>query len=158
MIIGKDPEHPTADVSWIIALLSDSGVDVDFKDNALTDIWIKFAFIASFGLVTARYNSSLGMVCKDALQKQEALQIIREIKRIADKKMIMLDNDIAEKTFIKAASFPFETPTSLQLDVHSGKAHTELELLGGAILRFGKELDIDAPCTQKIYTELKHQK
>jgi 2-dehydropantoate 2-reductase len=155
MIIGRDPEHFSADVDWIIEMLKESKIDFDFKDNSLTDIWTKYTFIASFGLVTAKHNSSIGAVCSDENQKKEATEIMKEIKKIADKKMIVLDEDIIQKTFEKAATFPFETPTSLQLDVNSGKENNELELLGGAILEFGKELRIDTPFTQKIYNEIK---
>ncbi|SHH37010.1 2-dehydropantoate 2-reductase [Chryseobacterium oranimense] len=155
MIIGRDPEHFSADVDWIVEMLKESKIDFDFKDNSLTDIWTKYTFIASFGLVTAKHNSSIGAVCSDENQKKEATEIMKEIKKIADKKMIVLDEDIIQKTFEKAATFPFETPTSLQLDVNSGKENNELELLGGAILEFGKELRIDTPFTQKIYNEIK---
>jgi len=155
MIIGRDPEHFSADVGWIVDMLKESKIDFDFKDNSLTDIWTKYTFIASFGLVTAKHNSSIGTVCKDENQKKEASEIMKEIKKIADKKMIVLDEDIIQKTFEKAATFPFETPTSLQLDVNSGKGNNELELLGGAILEFGKELRVDTPFTQKIYNEIK---
>jgi 2-dehydropantoate 2-reductase len=105
--------------------------------------------------VTAKHNSSIGTVCTDENQRTEASEIMKEIKRIADKKRIALDEDIIQKTFEKAATFPFETPTSLQLDVNSGKENNELELLGGAVLNFGKELSIETPVTQKIYNEIK---
>ncbi|MCT2560447.1 ketopantoate reductase family protein [Chryseobacterium herbae] len=155
MIVGRDPQHFSADIDWIVDVLKESKIDFDFKDNSLTDIWTKYIFIASFGLVTAKHNSSIGTVCTDDGQKHEASEIMKEIKMIADKKMITLDEDIIQKTFAKAGTFPFETPTSLQLDVNSGKENNELELLGGAVLNFGKELDIATPFTRKIYDEIK---
>lgn len=155
MIVGRDPENFSTDVDWIVEVLKDSKIDFDFKDNSLTDIWTKYIFIASFGLVTAKHNSSIGTVCTDDTQRTEALEIMKEIKMIADKKRIDLDEDIIQKTFEKAATFPFETPTSLQLDVNSGKENNELELLGGAVLRFGKGLDINTPFTYEIYNEIR---
>ncbi|MGC5743730.1 ketopantoate reductase family protein [Chryseobacterium sp. NFX27] len=155
MIVGRDPEHFSADVDWIVDVLKESKIDFDFKDNSLADIWTKYIFIASFGLVTAKHNSSIGMVCTDENQRAEASEIMKEIKMIADEKRIALDEDIIQKTFEKAATFPFETPTSLQLDVNSGKENNELELLGGAVLNFGKESGIDTPSTYKIYNEIK---
>ncbi|MCS3552622.1 MULTISPECIES: ketopantoate reductase family protein [unclassified Sphingobacterium] len=155
MIVGRDPEHFSADVEWIVDVLKESKIDFDFKDNSITDIWTKYIFIASFGLVTAKHNSSIGTVCTDETQKTEALEIMKEIKLIADSKRIALDKEIIEKTFERAATFPFETPTSLQLDINSRKENNELELLGGAILRFGKELAINTPFTYKIYNEIK---
>lgn len=155
MIAGRDPEHFSADVDWIVDVLKESKIDFDFKDDSLADIWTKYIFIASFGLVTAKYNSSIGAVCTDENQRTEASEIMQEIKRIADKKRIILDEDIIQKTFEKAATFPFETPTSLQLDINSGKENNELELLAGAVLNFGKEMDIETPFTRKIYNEVK---
>lgn len=154
MIVGRDPQHFSAEVDWVVDLLQESKIDFDFKDNSLTDIWTKFIFIASFGLVTAKYNSSIGTVCADEEQKHEATEIMKEIRQIAEQKEIHLEEDIIEKTFEKAATFPFETPTSLQLDIHSGKKENELELFAGAILKYGKALDIETPFTQKIYNEI----
>ncbi|TZF93754.1 2-dehydropantoate 2-reductase [Chryseobacterium panacisoli] len=157
MIVGRDPEHFSAPVEWITDLLSESKIDFDFKDNSLTDIWTKFIFIASFGLVTAKHNSSIGAVCTDEQQRNEAAEIMKEIKKIADKKEIYLQEDIVDKTFEKASTFPFETPTSLQLDIHSGKQENELELFAGAVLKYGAELGTETPFTQKIYTEIKEK-
>lgn len=155
MIVGKDPQHFSSDVNWIVDLLKESKIDFDFKDNSLTDIWTKFFFIASFGMVTAKHNSSIGTVCADEQQKYEASEIMKEIQQIAAQKEIPLQDDIIEATFTKASAFPFETPTSLQLDIHSGKKDNELELFAGAILKYGADLGIETPFTQKIYTEIK---
>ncbi|MFZ4928056.1 ketopantoate reductase family protein [Chryseobacterium sp. Mn2064] len=155
MIVGRDPQNFSVDVNWITDMLAESKIDFDFKENSLSDIWTKFFFIASFGLVTAKHNSSIGTVCADQEQKHQATEIMKEMKVIADRKGIKLEEDIIEKTFEKAATFPFETPTSLQLDINSGKKENELELFAGAILQYAKELDVEAPFTQKIYSELK---
>lgn len=155
MIVGRDPQHFSSDVNWIVDLLKESKIDFDFKDNSLTDIWTKFFFIASFGMVTAKHNSSIGTVCADEQQKYEASEIMKEIQQIAAQKEIPLQDDIIEATFTKASTFPFETPTSLQLDIHSGKKDNELELFAGAILKYGADLGIETPFTQKIYTEIK---
>lgn len=155
MIVGRDPEHFSAPVEWITELLSESKIDFDFKDNSLSDIWTKFIFIASFGLVTAKHNSCIGTVCTDEQQKNEAAGIMKEIKLIAAKKGIDLKEDIISATFEKASTFPFETPTSLQLDINSGKKDNELELFAGAVLKYGSETGVETPFTQKIYTEIK---
>ncbi|MCD9616310.1 ketopantoate reductase family protein [Chryseobacterium gleum] len=155
IIIGRDPEHFSASAEWITELLKESKIDFDFKDNSQTDIWTKFIFIASFGLVTAKHNSSIGSVCTDEQQKKEATEIMKEIKQIADKKGIYLQEDIIDKTFEKASTFPFETPTSLQLDINSGKKENELELFAGAVLKYGSETGVETPFTQRIYTEIK---
>lgn len=154
LIFGKDPTNIAENVDWIIKLMTNSGIDFDFKENSFADIWTKFIFVASFGLVSAKYNSSIGTVCEDSAQKQEATAIMKEVKAIADKKAIDLPSDIIEKTFEKASTFPPSTPTSLQLDINVKQQNNELELFAGAIIHYGKELGIETPSTQKIHHEL----
>jgi len=104
--------------------------------------------------VSAKYNSSIGTVCADPVQKHEAKAIMKEVKAIADKKAINLPSEIIEKTFEKASAFPPSTPTSLQLDINVKKQNNELELFAGAIIHYGKELGVQTPSTQKIHQEL----
>jgi 2-dehydropantoate 2-reductase len=157
IIVGRDPEHFSTPVEWVTDLLNESKIEFDFKDNSLTAVWTKFIFIASFGLVTAKHNSSMGAVCTDEHQKKEATGIMNEIQLIAAKKGIDLQEDIIRATFEKASTFPFETPTSLQLDINSGKKENELELFAGAVLKYGAEVGVETPFTQKIYTEIKEK-
>lgn len=155
LIFGKDPKHPSTDIDWIVDLIDWSKIHFEFKENSQVDIWTKFMFVASFGLVTAKHNSSIGSVCTKGLQNEEASKIIGEIKAIAYKMGIELPNDIIPVTFKNAATFPPQTPTSLQLDVNSGKSNTELELFAGAIIKYGKEMGIKTPFTERIYLEIK---
>ncbi|AFM04653.1 2-dehydropantoate 2-reductase [Bernardetia litoralis DSM 6794] len=155
LIYGRDPKHFSKNVDWIETMIKDSGINYEFKDDALADIWTKFIFIASFGLVTAKYNSSMTAVCTDKKQKQEASEIMEEIKLIAKKKNITISENIINATFEKAATFPVGAPTSLQLDINSEKKNNELELFAGAIIKYGADFNVKCPFTQKIYTEIK---
>lgn len=155
IILGKDPLHQQFLPAEIVLLLKNAGIDVEFKEDSLPDIWTKFFFIASFGLVTARYNKSMGQVNEEDNLKMEALAIMIEIKRIATLKGIKISDTIIPDTFEKAATFPYYTPTSLQLDVQSKKAHNELELFAGTIIKYGKELGVEVPATIKIYEDIK---
>jgi len=154
IIIGKDPENKDIDIEWVMELLRKSGADVNFKDDCFVDIWTKFAFISSFGLVTARYNKSIGQVCEESLLRERASRIINEIQRIASKCNINLPTDIVAQTFEKALIFPYGTPTSLQLDINGHKENNELELFAGAIINYGKALAIKTVETHQIYDEI----
>lgn len=79
---------------------------------------------------------------------------MQEIGALAHAKGIALPADLIERTFQKAATFPYHTPTSLQLDVHAGKARTELDLFAGAILTYGEALGLPVPETRAIYREI----
>lgn len=154
IIFGRDKANLNTSLDWVIELLQKSRIDFDLQENPHKAIWTKFLFIASFGLVTTKHNSSFGRVCSDPIQKQEAADIMNEIKSIAKAKKIALDKDVIEKTFKIAGSFPFDTPSSIQLDIHGKKGMSELDLLGGTIIRLGEELTIDTHYTRRIFNEI----
>ncbi|QDO93898.1 2-dehydropantoate 2-reductase [Formosa sediminum] len=156
LIFSEDQEHLDTNLDWVLNVLKTSEINFEFKTNAQTDIWTKFMFVASFGLITAKYNSSIGAVCTDKKQKEEAIKIMQEISLIADLKKIHLNDYTIENLFEKAATFPPDTATSLQLDINSGKDNNELELFAGAIINYGKIYHVNTPCTAKIYNDLLH--
>ncbi|WP_316802961.1 2-dehydropantoate 2-reductase [Pedobacter nototheniae] len=155
IITGNDPLHSNYSALELIDVLKSAGIDITYKTNALPDIWTKFFFIAAFGLVTARYNKSIGQVNEMPLLRERARLIMEEIENISKAKGILISENIIEETFKKAATFPYQTPTSLQLDIQSGKENTELELFAGAIIGYGKQLGIATAETQKIDEEIK---
>lgn len=154
IVVGQDPQHPSFDPRPLLRLLTDAGIALEYQADAFPAIWTKFFFIASFGLVSARYNQSIGQVREDPALHARARRLMQEIEVIARAKGIALPADLIERTFQKAATFPYHTPTSLQLDVHAGKARTELELFAGAILAYGKILGLPVPETGAIYREI----
>jgi 2-dehydropantoate 2-reductase len=155
IIVGKDPEHKQFDPRFIADLFKNASIDIEYKEDSFPAIWSKYFFIASFGLVSARYNKSIGQVNEEPELHERALRIMQEIEAIAVKKEINLPENIIDLTFQKAASFPFQTPTSLQLDVQSRKENTELELFAGAIIAYGEVLNIPVPETKDIYNEIR---
>lgn len=156
IIVGKDPERPDYTPEQLVDLLANANIAVEYQKDAFPAIWTKFFFIASFGLISARYNKSIGQVEIEPLLHERARLIMQEIEAIARKKGMALPADIIEQTFQKAKSFPYHTPTSLQLDVQSGKPKTELELFAGALLAYGKTLSVPVEETYKIYSEIKN--
>jgi 2-dehydropantoate 2-reductase len=106
-------------------------------------------------LVSARYNKPIGQVNEEAESRARAKAIMLEIQQITKSKGINIPEDIIELTFHKASTFPYNTPTSLQLDVQSNRANNELELFAGAIINYGRLLNIPVIETEKIYAEIR---
>ena len=155
IVFGKDPQHPHHSPGALIEILTEAEIQFDFKEDAFQDIWKKFIFIASFGLVTARYNLPIGVVNEKKELRDIAESIMLEIKAIAARKGVGLPDNVVDLTFQKASTFPYHTPTSLQLDIHSPKPNNELELFAGAIFRYGEEVEVPTLRTRKIYDEIK---
>lgn len=154
IISGKDPINPDYDLEEISMIFEKMDIKCDFKDDSSMDIWEKYLFIASFGLVTAYSGKSFGGVIEDLEMKTLTEGVVEEIIKIAHKKGIKLSQEIATKTINKAYNFPFESKTSYQRDVESKKKNNEGELFGGTILRLGIETGVETPITKKVYEEI----
>ena len=155
IILGNDPKYPGFSPHQLLECLESAGIQVTYKQDAFPAIWTKFFFVAPFGLVSARHNRSIGEINKHPDLHKKAKAIMREIEAIARGKGISLPVDIISQSFDRASLFPFDTPTSLQLDIQSGKSQNELGLFGETIIKFGKELGIAVPETELITEEIK---
>lgn len=157
IIFGDDPICTHNSPERIMSLFKSAGISCEYRPDPFPAIWSKFLFIASFGLVTARYNQPIGKVREDEQLGRRALAIMREILAIAKARGVVLPDDVIQQTMEKASIFPYHTPTSLQLDIHSGKKDNELELFAGAVLQLGRDFGIPTTETAKIYAEI-HKK
>lgn len=154
MIFGRDPDHPDHIPREIFGLFEKSSITYEWKDDANPAIWEKYLFIASFGLVSARYNRTLGEILEGLSLREEVTGIMNEIYAIALKKNIALPEGVVDLSLKKAAMFPRDTQTSLQRDILQKKGKSELELFGGTLIDLGKKFGIPTPTAKKIYHEL----
>ncbi len=154
IIFGRDPEHPDYTPDELFRLFEKSSIDYEWKDDANPAIWEKYIFIASFGLISARYNRPLGEILEEPSLKEEVIGIMNEIYSIALKRNIRLPDGVVDLSLKKAGMFPRDTQTSLQRDIHQKKGKSELELFGGTIIDLGKKLGLPTPTAKKIYREL----
>jgi 2-dehydropantoate 2-reductase len=154
MIFGRDPDRPDYRPHELLRVFEESLIDYEWKDDADPAIWEKYMFIASFGLVSARYNRTLGEILEEPSLREEVVQIVKEIYAIALKKNIGLPEGIVDLSLKKATMFPRDTQTSLQKDIHQKKGKNELELFGGTIIDLGEKWVVPTPTTKRIYGEL----
>lgn len=157
IIFGKDPDHLEYAPHGLLKLLEESSIDCEWKDDASPAIWEKYIFIASFGLVSARYDRSLVEILEEPSLREEVVGIMNEVYSIALKRNIRLPDGIVDLSLKKAATFPRDTQTSLQRDIRQKKGGSELGLFGGTITNLGKKLEIPTPTTEKIYRELNEE-
>lgn len=155
IIFGRDPEHSEFIPENLIRIFSEASIDYDFKDDASEAIWTKYIFIASFALISACYNKTIGEILEDGVLKERVIGIMEEIYLIAERKGIGLPDNIIEDTLKKASTFDYHTQTSLQRDISQNKRKNELDIFGGTIIRLGERLGINTPITAEIYRRLK---
>jgi 2-dehydropantoate 2-reductase len=154
IIFGKDPAYPDYTPHQLFRLFQKSSIDYEWKEDANPAIWEKYIFIASFSLISAYYNRTLGEIIEEPSLKKGVIAIMNEIYSIALKRKIQLPDGIVDLSLKKATMFPPDTQTSLQRDISQKKGKSELELFGGTIIDLGRKAGIPTPATGKITQEL----
>ena len=150
---GKDPENEYINPA-VFEIFKNANIKYDWTENPYTEISSKFIFIASFGMVTACYDKTLGEVIQSEELSRYVKEIMAEICEIAVKKDIHLHSSILDELFEKAKKFPFQTKTSFQRDYEIKNKPDERDLFGGTIIRLGNEYGIATNTTQMIYKAL----
>lgn len=158
ILFGPDPRHRDYTPEALLQLFRRAGILHDWKQNIRTSIWEKFIFIASFSLVTAAHDRTVGEVLENESLRDDVSGIINEIISIAGRVGVPLPSDIAETAMIKGSTFPYETKTSFQRDFAVDNKRDERDLFAGAILRLAREFGQEAPKTEELLTKLEEIK
>jgi len=154
ILIGKDPLFPNFYPEKLIHLFKDADIFIEFFKDVNAAIWTKYIFIASFSLVTAAYNKTMGEAAKDEALGSLVKKIMQEIVLIAKALKIGLPSEIVDTSFAKVSQFPLETKTSFQRDVETKGRQSEWDLFGGTILRYAEKYNIPVHNTQKTFDRL----
>jgi 2-dehydropantoate 2-reductase len=152
--VGKDPLYPELYPEKLINLFKNAGILIEFFEDVNIEIWTKYIFIASFALVTATYNKTIGEAASDENLGILVKNIMQEIALIAKALKIELPSDIIETSFIKAGQFPFETKTSFQRDVEMKGRQSEWDLFGGTVIRYAERFNIPVHNTKATLEKL----
>lgn len=157
IVFGKDPRNEN-DITALTDTLKKANIRFSLSENPYVEIWGKFLFIASFGLVTACYDKTIDEVLESEELSSYVKKIMSEIVDIANSKRISLPPSIIDEAFAKARGFPFGTKTSFQRDYEIPGKKDERDLFGGAIIRMGEQLGMNTEITKMIYGYLQKGK
>lgn len=122
----------------------EAGIECYLSENIQQTIWEKFIFISSIASLTTYLNKNIGEILDSQIHEETLLQLIKEIKTIADSMNIPLSENIIEKTLAKMKKLPFETTSSMHRDCQKG-GRTEYISLTEYVSRQGKLLHIPTP-------------
>jgi 2-dehydropantoate 2-reductase len=126
----------------IAAELGRAGVDCRVRDDEVSLLWEKLAFLAPIALATTALDAPLGVVRDDERYRgcqDEAIAVARaEGARLDERALREL-----------AATAPAETRSSMQKDVAAGRA-PELDAIAGPIQRGGRRHRMPVPNTDEL--------
>jgi 2-dehydropantoate 2-reductase len=150
ILLGEDPLVPGEVPQSLMDVLHASGIQFEISFHIRKRIWEKFLFIATFGLLTAGFDQTLGGVLDSPELSLRAHRIVREIETLAKKEGVNLEGDVLQLVLARARSFPPNSKTSLQRDVETKGRCNEGDLYWGTLLRLGEKWGVDVPTIAEV--------
>jgi 2-dehydropantoate 2-reductase len=129
--------------------LTGAGLDVTVRPDEAGLLWDKLSFLAPVALLTTSLGAPLGAVREQRGDDLRAL--VEEVASVARADGAGAD---AAATLAFMATVPAGMTSSMQRDAAAG-TETELEAIGGAVLRAAERHGLDVPVTRRVVTELR---
>ncbi|SDC80757.1 2-dehydropantoate 2-reductase [Geodermatophilus telluris] len=129
-------------------LLGRAGVAVRVGDDAAAVLWGKLAFLAPFALLTTSARATAGEVREQ--RRDDLLALVAEVAAVAGAEGAPTD---AEQVVTFFDGVPAAMRSSMQRDAEAGRP-TELDAIGGAVVRAARRHGIAVPVTDRYVAEL----
>jgi len=129
--------------------LTETGLDVTVRPDEAGLLWDKLAFLAPVALLTTTLDAPLGSVREQLPDDLRAL--VEEVAAVARAEGAQAD---AAATLAFMATVPAGMTSSLQRDTAAGH-ETELDAIGGAVLRAAERHGVDVPVTTRVVEHLR---
>ncbi len=126
-----------------------AGLDVRVGPDEKAVLWGKLAFLAPLALLTTYAAGPAGTVRTS--HADELAAVVAEVVAVAEADGVAVDAGAVHRFF---AGLPDGMKSSMQRDAESGRP-TELDAIGGAVLRRADRYDIDVPVTRRIVDSLR---
>lgn len=137
----------------IETVLKNAGLKVTLSNTISTEIWRKYLFISPFATMTTRYNLRIGEVVRKPellIEMKQLLQEIVELGKCFGAELTQKDMDSVIELALK---IPETTPTSMQLDVYSGKL-PEIDVFAEFVVKQAAEMRVSVPLHSKLLPEI----
>lgn len=140
---------PRERVDALAAQLRQAGFDVTVRDDEAALLWDKLAFLAPLALLTTHAGAPAGVVC-DA-RRTDLNAVIGEVAAVAGAAGATVEPATILGMFDR---LPAGMRSSMQRDAEANRP-TELDAIGGAVLRAARRHGIDASVTARLVDDLR---
>lgn len=137
---------PGARAEELRSELEDAGLDVSIGRSEADVLWRKLSMLAPIALTTTLRGSALGGVVEDAAWRARLEGCVREVAASAQAEGVDID---ADALVSRIEGFPPDLRSSMQKDREAGKP-TEIDAIGGSILRAAARHGLDVPTTREL--------
>ena len=138
----------TPEAGDLAAALQDAGLDVTVRPDEAGLLWDKLCFLGPVALLTTHHAAALSAVRDE--RGDDLRAVMAEVAAVARAEGARADADVVWRF---TQEVPAGMTSSMQRDAAAGLP-TELDAIGGAVLRAADRHGIDVPVTRRIVEEL----
>jgi 2-dehydropantoate 2-reductase len=138
----------TPDADALAGALQDAGLDATVRDDEAGLLWDKLCFLGPVALMTTHAMAPLGEVREQ--RGSELRAVMEEVAAVARAEGARANADVVWRF---TQDVPAGMTSSMQRDAAAGLP-TELDAIGGAVLRAADRHGLDVPVTRRIVDEL----
>jgi 2-dehydropantoate 2-reductase len=144
LVVGSSTGADPAAIRVVSDAFDGTGVEIVASQDIAAELWTKMAVVCALSVLCGITGRSMGPIRTHRFAADLQERAIAEVTSVARARGVALSQD-TEATVGKALdAFPADFVPSVIHDLRSGRP-TEMEELGGAIVRMAREAGIDAP-------------
>ena len=150
---GEFNNRRTERVERIQEIFAKAGVRSTVATDIKVALWTKFIFIISFSGIGALTGRPAGEIRSNPESRSLLLKAMGEVYIVGRAHGVDLPEESVEKAMATVDSLPDDGTSSMQRDIASGRP-SELESQNGALVRMAKEVGVEVPTHELIYSIL----
>ena len=144
LVVGSSTGSDPAAISLIAEAFHGTGVEIVASEDIAAELWMKMAVVCALCVLCGLTGKSMGPIRTHRLGADLQKRAIAEVTSVARARAVELPRDAELTVGAALDAFPPDFVPSVIHDLRSGRP-TEMEELGGAIVRLARESDVDVP-------------
>jgi ketopantoate reductase len=141
---GADAAVPLAPIERVVQAFGGTGVEVVAADDIRVELWLKMAVVCSLSVICGLSGRSMGPIRAHRFGAELQRRAIAEVIDVGRANGVDLPDGTEEEIGTLLDAFPDDFHPSVIHDLKGGR-RTEMEELGGVIVRLGRARDVPVP-------------
>ena len=153
LMLGPRSPGQIEGVAACAAALRLGGIEVVITSAIEQARWLKLLFIAPYAAVGAVERAPLGALRRTPQAYARMAAAMHEIAALAAARGVELPPDAVTTAMQRIDALPDDATASMHRDIASGRP-SELHELIGAVVRLGRQAQVETPVSSALYAEL----
>ncbi len=144
VVVGERGGGASERAGRVAAAFRDAGAEARVSEDIAVDLWRKFLFLTTLAAACGLARAPIGVVREAPLGPELLERAGREIAAVARARGVALPVGEEDRVLQTMAALPADMKPSFLLDLERGGPN-ELDILSGAVSRFGRACGVPTP-------------